>query len=201
MKLSSSFAVVTLLVIMLSPTAYSDVVISSESIELIPGSLASVDFFAADPDGTGNLTGFNLPFDFGVGTDGDSIPSELSFAAPFITNAFSASVSYTPFSGTGLNVDGSVNAFDGAGIAISATPTRIFTLNFDVASTASEGDIFDLTIIDELTGPPTAVSGSDLGTPTYNSPAGQIEIAAVPEPTGTLALIACGLGLAARRRR
>lgn len=196
---------IALLTVLFSTTySYADLVISSETVVAAPGDTVQVDFFAADPDGVGELTGFNLPIDIGFGFDGDSIPSQLTTAPVVLTNSFGASNSYNAFPGAGFNLDGTVNiASSGAPLVLSTTPQLVFSLNFDVGTSAVPGDVFDIAIVTNPTAPFLTINGTDIGpadASTATLGAGQIVILAVPEP-GTFGVAMIGLGLFASRRR
>ena len=115
--------------------------------------------------------------------------------------------SYNSFSGSGFSFDGVANIAQPPAIALTATETLIFTLNFDVSMAASPGDFYDINIIS--TGAPADVlfdiTGDNIGTPAdadLSNSAGRIEIiSSIPEPgTATLLLVSCIAAAGFRRR-
>lgn len=187
----------------------ADLLISSQTVSVTPGSTAIVDFYASDPDGTGTLTGFNLPIDVGFGLDGDGIPADLAF--PTLTNPFGANNSLNDFTGLGLNFDFVVNVAQPPSLVLTATPQLVFSLEFAVNGGATVGQVFDLNVV--TTGTAAILidaDGTDIGGPfdsttnpltAANFSPGQISITAVPEPASCLLLVAGPLAVVARRRR
>jgi hypothetical protein len=208
-----SIVFVGVLTVVLTGNSFADLVITSEVVLADPGAPVSVDFFAADPDGVGEISSANLPVDVSFMSSGTEVgfgmPADLSFGADPVTapagGLAPSEFIITPAISSFFDYDIVANLNSTVAnppIAIGAAPVHFFTLNFNVSAAAVPGSVYNLTLVDDSGNVPSQfqISGTDLGTPSLSF--GQIIIndVAIPEPALGGVLFCTSLLLLRRKR-
>jgi hypothetical protein len=199
----SIFAMCLCFVFLLSAVSDADLIVSIENVSTIAGTdNVSVGLFVEDPDGLAELSGLELPVDFGD-TNDTGITAGFTFVEFNPINPLDNTGFITTFQ-TGVPTDADYNGqlTDGNAVGPVAItgPRQLGEFVFNVSSGAQVGDTLLLNFANPGSpNPVLSVIGNNLGNVQFSD--GSISVSAVPEPSSA-ALVGIALaGLVTFRRR
>ncbi len=178
----------------------ADIFVEIDDVVTTAGSNVSVNVSASATAGE-DLISIDNPLDFGIVGPGSL--TGFSFLGATAVESFD---SFTP----GLNPSSAEDHLQSAinfvtPIGLSSTPTVLYTLDFAVDSSVSDGTVFDIQILDDGTfdGNPTSFLVFDGNFAAVDAVAinGSITISGVPEPVSTTLVLFVGISFATFRLR